>query len=499
MRRYPDVAAARLDPFKHWLEYGLFEGRPFNPLLTVLSGEAARMNGCDAQFWNKLTFLGVPVAYRLKNSMDNVVAQIMGQTPFEPTILAPGALCIPSLREFDAPNLADRRNIDTGAIFSAVRERPDMVICTPFLCAGGAEKYAADIVDVFVKKWNKKVLVLVTEQSQESASGWDRLAILDPLKEAQIIHCPDVFGPGYNSPVIFARFLNSIRPQTLIVNNSKLALDAVADYGRGLSTSMEIFCTFFSMGLNGLGVPNGTRYPQRCMPFSVALTDNGRMATSLAKLWGPLAQKGVATIPPRIACSGEAIVEEQISALSGRFQNSSRVKRWLWVSRIEALKGAATLARLAGIRSKERFDLFGPVTGDLQQYGLDLPNISYRGIVDDVLTMELSQYDGFIFTSKCEGMPNVVLEMSQRCIPMVLSDVGGLRETFTDESVLFVANEESDEQTALLFDNRLESLGAFDPPQVERLVRLARALAIEKHSPEAFTSSVEKVFALNHD
>ncbi|TCG02824.1 hypothetical protein BZM27_52990, partial [Paraburkholderia steynii] len=80
------------------------------------------------------------------------------------------------------------------------------------------------------------------------------------------------------------------------------------------------------------------------------------------------------------------------------------------------------LPRGAGkIASADTFHLFGPIQEDLKDLGLDLPNIHHEGILPSVAAADFGAYDGFVFTRMFEGMPNIVLEMSQHAIPLILA------------------------------------------------------------------------------
>jgi glycosyltransferase involved in cell wall biosynthesis len=489
---YPDIGRSGIDPLSHWLEHGVFEGRMFAPGIKVATGDAAK--GALDAYWSKFFWRGVSVAFRQKYLGASAVRQIMQQAQFESAVLAPGARCIDSIREFDAPDIMSRAGVAPKNIYQAVAERPDVVVCTPFLLAGGAEKYVADIVGMLSKQGRKRVLVLVTDQTQEQAAGWEELEILAPLLDVQTLHWPEISGPGHANMHIFARFLNSIRAGTLIVNNSRIALDAVARYGRGLSVNTKIFCTYFSHGLNGLGAPYGARYPYRTMAFSSTLTDNEPMARLLAGMWGPLSEHKILTLSAQVTPAEDNVFRKRADGRLKRFSHAFRTRKWAWISRVEPFKGTAILAELSGKRPRDEFHVFGPLQESLEQQSLAQPNVKYQGVIADMNNVDLSAYDGFIFTSRFEGMPNVVLEISQHALPMVLTDVGGLKDTFSDTAALFVSHEENDAGTASRFSEKLEELSSMTPSEVAEMISLAREQALAKHSPDAYAHAVNTIF-----
>jgi glycosyltransferase involved in cell wall biosynthesis len=146
------------------------------------------------------------------------------------------------------------------------------------------------------------------------------------------------------------------------------------------------------------------------------------------------------------------------------------------------------------MRPTDQFDLFGPVDGDLSEMELALPNITHRGILGDVSAADFTGYDGFLFTSLFEGMPNIVLAMSQHAIPMVLADVGGLRDTFDDTSVHFVGHGQDPYSTAEAFLSTLDRVAKLTPSKTLTMAEAARAQAQGRHGPDIYLKNVADIF-----
>jgi glycosyltransferase involved in cell wall biosynthesis len=494
---HADVAAAGLDAHDHWLNFGLREGRSL-PGLDVRRGAAAERP--EGPGWQVFTWRGEPVAFRPQApAPPAVLAQIMEQARHEPAILAAGAKALPNLRRFDALDLADRDGIATDKLMASVPARPKSVIVLPHLVVGGAEKYSADLADALAAGGSSPILIIVTEQTAAAADGWEKLAILAPFCAAHVVFWRDACGgPGHANPMMFARFLNALRPGLLVVVNSRLGLDAVATFGRGLAQHARIACAFFSMGVDGLGAPYEARFPRRTLPFSLALTDNEPMADRLRRLYGEIAGPGIALLPPRIQPAAEKVFSARLAARRSRIEGRKpgQGRRWAWVSRIEPFKGTELLAAIARTRPADRFDIFGPLHGEAGALGLDLPNIVIRGNLPDVTAADFAAHDGFLFTSLFEGMPNVVLEMSQHTIPMVLAEVGGLRHTFGDDAAFFVRHGPSLADTVAGFGHALDRLAGLDAEATTGMVTAARAQVLARHSPEAHARAVATLFDL---
>ena len=491
LERYPDVKASGGDPLEHWLQYGLYEGRFFSPgIVAKVDANVAHNSG---KHWRRFKWMGRDVAIRTRQFRQTFMDQIEEQAVHDATVLAPGHLAIPFLPEFDGHDLLSRDGVDVRSVFRSIRGRPELILLTPFMCAGGAEKYAADLVHAFSELTNGRKLVTVTDQEERDAKGWQELNILAPFAKAQVVFWRNVCGPSYLPHVSMSRFINALRPRHLLVNNSRVGLDAVSTFGRGLSQNTSIFCTYFSTGVLGLGAPHGVRYPQRTLPFATALTDNQPMAETLVRQWGGISTHGIVVLSPRIEIASQDLFDIRLATRNMRADVPRHTKRWAWVSRVERFKGIAILADIAKLNPDDGFHIFGPLHKGLADLGLSLPNIHYEGVLSSVLESDFSAFDGFIFTSLFEGMPNVVLEMSQHAIPLVLADVGGLRSTFGEASAIFVEHAREPLHTARRFSDAMKRVSDFSAAERVAMVKSAYEDVRAKHGGGAYLQSVGKL------
>jgi glycosyltransferase involved in cell wall biosynthesis len=284
--------------------------------------------------------------------------------------------------------------------------------------------------------------------------------------------------------------------ERIIIVNSRIGLDAIAMFGRGLSQNARLYCAYFSLDLNGSVAVYGARFPRRTTPFALTLTDNQPMAAIMRCHHGSQPGPGIAVLPPRLPSVADDVFRSRIAARRSRVRAAETAPRWVWISRIELTKGTDALRYLAALRPTHQFDLYGPTQESLRLLGLVQHNISYQGVLPDLLTADFAQYDGFVFTSLFEGMPNVALEMCQHAIPMILADVGGLRDTF-DEGVLFVQHQADSSETAGRFAVALDQVALMDGAATSAMVTAARERAWLRHSPAAHARAVTKIFGLS--
>lgn len=491
----PDVAAAGLDAVTHWLEYGLGEDREF-PGIEVRHGS---MGPSYTQAdWRRFTWRNKPIAIRKRIIVPSqIIRQIMAQAHHDLGILAPGAYAIPYLRQLKATDLFDRDGIDVSRVFASVPERPSNVLIIPSLLSSSAEKYATDLVAALATARSGPTLVLVTVQRAEEAQGWQELSALAPLKQATLLFWRDACGSsGALNPALLARFLTALRPKRVIVINSDVGLEAMARFGRGLSQFARLACAYLSISKSAIAPPYGAHFARRTLPFAMALTDNDHMAETLTRLHGEIQGPGIAVLPPRLHRADDARFTVRLAARRARPITAGAGRRWVWVSRVEPYEGTAILAALAKARPADQFDIFGPHQADPHSLGLRPRNIVLKGTVADVSGVDCSIYDGFLLTSLVEGMPNVVLEMSQQAIPMVLAEVGGLRGTLDDTAAIFVRYGNNTDESVKVFSAALDRLAAMTAGEAASMAAAAHHQVLARHSPEVHAQRVAMLFGL---
>lgn len=486
----PDLAAAGVDPVSHWLNQGFRERRSPSPGVAVRSGMLAERAPPESG-WIQMTCRDEALAVRIRPLSRSVIDQIGNQLRHDPSASAVGRRAIAGLRQFEACDLLDRDSLDCEALFAGITSRPDAVIVLPWLVTGGAEKYASDIAAAMMSV-GRHVMVIVTDHTPAQDAGWEERSILAPLRMADVVHWKTAVGTPDEQGTRLARLLNGIRPRDVFVFNTRLGYEAVARYGRSLSTFARLYCAYFSLGIpDAEGVSYGRIFPRRTSTYAATLTDNQPTGAALDALYGTLPGPGTLVLPPCVRQASFTEFESRLARRAGRPRAGG--KRWAWVSRVEPYKGTAILGLLAALRPQDRFDVYGPLAAAPADLGLEAPNIICHGAISDVLAADFTTHDGFVFTSLFEGMPNVVLEMSQHGMPMVLADVGGLRDTFTDADVHFVSQATDSATQAAAFDEALSRVAALPEEEHVARARRARSAVARRHSPETFAAALQEV------
>ncbi len=479
---YPQTAQSGIAAVDHWLTVGVPGGSPPARGVQFILGPRARWATGDG--WHQYEYDGQSLAIRIDRLPASIASQIREQTSHEPALTASGARAYEWLRHARADDLNLRDGVDPVAIKALLKEEWQVVLIIPRLVIGGAEKYAADIAGAFVRR-GLKVLVLVTEQSSSEAGEWCQFSILHPFRRCRVVFCWDISAARGNEYCL-ARILNAIRPRSIFVVNSRPGMDMVVTYGRALSQFAHLFCAYFSVGGGYTSGPYGNRFPRITLPYATALTDNDVMAEWLRARYAAMPSAKIEVLHPAVSIVPAGPMADRIER-NLRYR-SAGPRKWLWISRVEPFKGTAILAAIAATRPDETFHVFGPIQGSLAAQKLNRENLVYRGEIRELAAIDLLGFSGFLFTSLSEGMPNIALEMSQLGLPMILADVGGLRDTFGDQGALLVGVDEDFDRSAQRFCDAMDRLLALSCGQLEAMAWHAYEAVRRRHSLDDFSS-----------
>ena len=162
-------------------------------------------------------------------------------------------------------------------------------------------------------------------------------------------------------------------------------------------------------------------------------------------------------------------------------EQPTQVHRLVMVARLDAQKNHADLLRaLAGLKQFDwHLDLVGdgPLEQDLRDMAVSLgieTRIDFLGLQNNVPYL-LSASQVFVLISNWEGLPLSILEAMQAGLPVVATDVGGIREALSDQETGFIV---PPGDIAMLRDRLNRLLG---DNELRRQMGLAGRLRYEKH------------------
>jgi glycosyltransferase involved in cell wall biosynthesis len=132
-----------------------------------------------------------------------------------------------------------------------------------------------------------------------------------------------------------------------------------------------------------------------------------------------------------------------------------------------------------------RFLAYGTPDPHHRDWAADLPaNVRFRGGFSSTARLPFGEADVFLYTSLWDGLPNVLLEIAARGLPIVATRTGGIGELITSETGWPVETTSPELVVAALTD-------ALDQPVTARQrAAAARGLLQDRHSWQRFLASL---------
>lgn len=180
-------------------------------------------------------------------------------------------------------------------------------------------------------------------------------------------------------------------------------------------------------------------------------------------------------------------------------QGDSPRRRLLWASRIGSQKRPELLRAIADALAAAGQDVVIDVYG-MPDEGIDPaslfkghPLLHYRGGFSGFGDLPLSAYDGFLYTSGYDGLPNVLLEALAATLPVIAPDVGGIDEVVKPELTGWLVRGEDDRALVDGYVRAIEELYA-DWAAAVAMGRRGRELIGQQHGRQAFSQRVADLF-----
>ena len=293
-----DIAAAGMNPTRHWLDHGLKEGRRISPFVDVCCGDVAASFFCKK--WAHFRWRGMAIAVRTPSPIPQaIIEQIANQARHDAALLAPGENAIPNLRQFHAFDFASRDSLDVDGLLASVPRSPDTLLITARLGPDPAGEFVANLVEGLGEA-GLSTQIIATEQSSSELEAVDDPILLARLRKASILCWPDVNrdrrGAAYlwdisrdpSSGATLALLVNGLRPKAVVVSTGQMGLDMLKRFGRGLSQNSALYLVQLDAPHDGFEAMGTDDSPGETPRFATLVTDNARAEVILRDhLLGP--------------------------------------------------------------------------------------------------------------------------------------------------------------------------------------------------------------------
>jgi glycosyltransferase involved in cell wall biosynthesis len=309
------------------------------------------------------------------------------------------------------------------------------VITVPFISTGGAETVAMNFAHAAAEIDQAcRVLLVVTDRelADEFDDSHPRISLL-------------VLGQHLSTPTyahkkqLLFDLLMTIRPAVLHNINSEVAWQLIIEQGTRLRAITKLFANIFAFQF----APNGKKtgyamyFLRPGLPhLTRLLSDNQRFLDDACHEYrlGDDGAKLLTVYSPSKAATGRWH-ERALARIVAYRRNEVTRPKFLWAGRLDAEKRVDLLVSIAQLCPEAEFYVFGQAVVDGRSSLPALSNVKLMGRFGRPEDMVANRcYTAFLFTSRWEGMPNILLEIGAFGVPIVAPAVGGVPELIHDKT-----------------------------------------------------------------
>lgn len=406
----------------------------------------------------------------------------------EPAVIVPGVKPESYALSGTPYKLSAKYQLARNAGMRIVGRAATAIVLISFMRRGGAELEAMNVVRAMLgQDPAARILVIATDPGTHEALDWviqsDRLTLITFQELA-----PDATED--ERVFVLAHLVSSIEAGLVINCNSNIGWLAYERYGRRLSRHSRLAAMLFCYDYDAFGARCGyaTRFLQTTIEdLEIVLIDNaafkGRLVADMG-LPSHLADKLHVVYhpptPPRVKRDPRQTAERI------RSRNARAARRVLWAGRPTRQKRPDILIAVARLLPDVVFHCAGGHRADFveqKEFGSLPRNLMFLGPYASLQAdLPISSMDAFFHTARWEGLPNVIVDAVAAGLPVVATDVGGVREIINDETGWLVSPTAQPEDFAAALSSALN-----DADLVERRLVAARLLVDERHGHATFT------------
>lgn len=371
-------------------------------------------------------------------------------------------------------------------------------IALPFLATGGAEMVALNLCRALRQlRPDESVALLIT----------DRKLVSERVKVPDGVHLV-VFDDHLGDNLSYARkqallreLLLAVRPACFHNINSEVAWHLILAEGERLKRFTRLFASIFAFQF----APDGRQkigyaayFLKQGMPhLEGLLSDNQRFVDDAAREYElpdeERARMAVLYQPCRLLHgAGRELGRQRLAQRRRRLAEASSQRgrpQVLWAGRLDAEKRIDMFLEVVRRCAFADFRVFGQVVLDEGAALPDLPNLSYEGPFSSPMEwLERFDFDAFMFTSRWEGMPNILIEVGALGIPVIAPTVGGVGELVSPDTGYPLPELPS-------VDDYEQALRAVSQEPFDALTRAERMLerVLDRHTWDSFIAAVAAV------
>lgn len=364
-------------------------------------------------------------------------------------------------------------------LVKALETKPDTLFFVPWLIKGGADmlfiNYANELARIH-PHWNIAML-----QTERKDSVWK-----DNLNEG--ISFTDLFKifSGLDDETkqrLLATLIVQNDIKRIIIGNSQLAYDFASNYQTLIKRQkVAIYCYAFGEEFDDEGRLWGhihTGIPRIYPVIHRVITDNQNTVNKLEREYAFDHKKFSVHYQPTA-----------VKVKPPVFRTEAPLKV-LWASRICKQKRPDILKAVSKQldTSKYTIDAYGQLEEDFTERFFEDTPISYKGPFNGMQSLPVDQYDVYLYTSEGDGVPNVLQEITASGLPIIASNVGGIREFIKTGKTGMLIDDHND---IAQYVAAIDALA--DPKLRKKVTDGAQALLATQFSRKEWEQNIKKTF-----
>ncbi len=376
------------------------------------------------------------------------------------------------------PSSDDPRNPVLMKLYQLLIEPVDHFFIVHQLRRGGAELEAILHIEFILKSQPKaKILICVTESCE---LDWaDRLP-----KGVQVF---DLGRSAANkldwhkmTDVLLAACIQ-FKPKKIHLKHSSQGWELYRSQGEALSQSSALYASMYCVDYDHENNPTSfafTHLPKAMPWIKTIFCDNYYFAKFLVEHCG-YSTPTVLKFPVRTDFQSPKKV----------FKLKNRKVRILWASRIARQKNLELFFEIVSSFPNYQFEMYGEFSHLVYNFELELrkrKNIFYHGSFNGIDSIDISDIDIFLYTSSWDGLPNILLEVGAKGLPIVASDVGGVGELISTDRG-YLARSLAD------FKRAIKAIEKNPKEALAKAQRLQKYI-LSDHNEEQFNHSLTNAF-----
>lgn len=399
------------------------------------------------------------------------------------TMLYPHKQAVRNIQIYDA-----KEYLGVGRAYRKIAEKirfkPDYVFFVPWVVRGGADKVLFNYIDALKElhpDWHFTVIATLRKKNTWANRLPEYVDFVDFGEFASTL-VPDM------QDKLMTRLITQLGCPRLHIINSEYAYTWVKKHEELVKNHYEVYVSLFAWEyIRGskmkavFGYDNPRLFEIRDVVKKV-LTDN-RAVVEYASTQNGLDEKmfSVHYQPVRDLKLEKSHIEKY----------DGEKLRLLSAGRVVAVKMPELVAEI-GKRldaSKVTIDVYGEVDKEISRNIFDgIPAICYKGVYDGFSSIPTKEYDGLLYTSLSDGVPNVILEAAAAGLPMIASDDGGVGEFIKDKKTGILIKDYLNAET---YVEAIE-FARENPEKMREYAGEAQKLLTRQHGWAEFLKNVKK-------